>query len=928
MRWERLFDESPAARRRLVLVLYALVGPIFSGVLLLVRNPAGPRWAVAAVAGLILAGAAALLLQRSPTTRDWIFPVAIAPTVCCGLAFAACAPVGAAYLGVIGAPLAWAAVLFEAPVVLAAFATATVTCFAVLLEAEGPLAAVGGTAVFSTINGLVGWVVFGMSGHLRETKARLRVGVERDLALLRAIPDVLARIDRQGRFLDLRAPAGDPLPLPREQLIGRSVFEFLPSEAAPRGREAMERAFAAETVQVIDYQAPYGGVLRRFEARIAAVAADEALVIRRDVTELGLAQEALRTSDAQLRTLVANMQEAVISVGPDLRVRSWAGAAEAIYGWSEAEATGRGVAELVQPDLPPAEASAMAARVAAEGAARAVARQRRKDGTQLYVDASLAALRDEGGAVSGYLAVVRDVTEQKRAERELRRSEERLRLALAAGDHVAWDWDVERDLLTQGGGRDGAPAALVGEGPRSTETWRSLVHPEDREGVWRALQDCVEGRSEEYVGHYRLRSEPGRWRWIRSHGRATRRDAGGRALRIVGTRTDVTETEELNQRLMAATRLASVGTLAAGVAHEINNPLTWVKSNLAYCLERLAGPAGGAGAAPPGELRESLAEALQGADRIEAIVKAMRSLGRPERPDAVEEVDVRDELLNALQMARNHLTQRAALSIAVPPALPRVKAKTNELGRVFLNLLMNAAQAIPEGASAQNRVAVAARAEDGEVVVEVADTGCGLSDEVRARMFEPFFTTKPVGQGTGLGLTIARAIVDAAGGRLEAEREEGRGARFRVCLPAVGGEGAPEARRPATAAGARSRSRVLVIDDEPMVRRSFERMLERHHEVVGLDSAAEALARLEAGERWDAILCDLMMSGTDGIAFHEALSVRFPALLPRLAFVTGGAFGERATRFLAEHEVPVVPKPVEVAALLEAVERLAGGGRG
>jgi len=391
---------------------------------------------------------------------------------------------------------------------------------------------------------------------------------------------------------------------------------------------------------------------------------------------------------------------------------------------------------------------------------------------------------------------------------------------------------------------------------------------------------------------------------------------------------DAERDRRMATQLAQSEKLAAIGQIAAGVAHEINNPLTWVKSNLAYCLERLAGPAGGAGAAPPGELRESLAEALQGADRIEAIVKAMRSLGRPERPDAVEEVDVRDELLNALQMARNHLTQRAALSIAVPPALPRVKAKTNELGRVFLNLLMNAAQAIPEGASAQNRVAVAARAEDGEVVVEVADTGCGLSDEVRARMFEPFFTTKPVGQGTGLGLTIARAIVDAAGGRLEAEREEGRGARFRVCLPAVGGEGAPEARRPATAAGARSRSRVLVIDDEPMVRRSFERMLERHHEVVGLDSAAEALARLEAGERWDAILCDLMMSGTDGIAFHEALSVRFPALLPRLAFVTGGAFGERATRFLAEHEVPVVPKPVEVAALLEAVERLAGGGRG
>jgi CheY-like chemotaxis protein len=264
----------------------------------------------------------------------------------------------------------------------------------------------------------------------------------------------------------------------------------------------------------------------------------------------------------------------------------------------------------------------------------------------------------------------------------------------------------------------------------------------------------------------------------------------------------------------------------------------------------------------------------------------------------------------------------------VPETLPRSRARTNELGRVFLNLLVNAAQAIPEGNASLNRIVVTASARAGEVVVEVRDSGLGVARHVRERIFDAFFTTKPVGVGMGLGLSIARSIVEGAGGRIEFESEEGRGATFRVRLPAVSpvSAAAPYVGHAPGSLPPRARRRVLVIDDEPLIGRSLERLLGRVHDVTVLLSAADALHRIDRGERWDAILCDFMMADLDGIGFYEALSARERGSLLRLAFITGGAFGERATRFLAEHDVPVLQKPLDPSVLLEMVEKLSASG--
>ena len=527
-----------------------------------------------------------------------------------------------------------------------------------------------------------------------------------------------------------------------------------------------------------------------------------------------------------------------------------------------------------------------------------------------------------------------DVSELKAAEQALRVGEERLRLALTSSRTVWWDHDVPRDVVTVGEGW----RALTGVDPASIHdlaSWLAAIHPDDVATSLGQRQAVLEGRLDRFEDERRLRTAAGQWTWARVRGEVTGRDEGGRPLRVVGTVADIDELHALQERLLAATRLASVGTLAAGVAHEINNPLAWIHANLELAVERLDAAAPEAWAAVAAEVRVLLRESIQGTSRIAEIVKAMRSLGRPERAEEARPLDVGEELQHAVQMVRNQLQQRARLLIDVAPGLPPVQARTSELGRVFLNLLLNAVQAVPEGRPEEHLISVAARSGAGELVVEVRDSGAGISPEVMRRLFDPFFTTKPVGQGTGLGLAIARSIVVAAGGRIEVESEPGRGAAFRVHLPAaatasaLAGPGAPVP--PAPRPQARPRRRVLLVDDELAVASAVGRSLGRSHDVTVLGSAEEALRRLDAGERWEAMLVDLMMPGTDGIALHQRLGASHPELLARLAFLSGGAFGERATSFLADHEVVLVAKPARRDELLEVIERLAGapppGGR-
>jgi signal transduction histidine kinase len=243
---------------------------------------------------------------------------------------------------------------------------------------------------------------------------------------------------------------------------------------------------------------------------------------------------------------------------------------------------------------------------------------------------------------------------------------------------------------------------------------------------------------------------------------------------------DVTERRAMQAQLVAAGRLAAVGTMARGVAHEINNPLTYVISGLQYVADDLQELAEHLPAGRLAELEAALADARRGADQVRFVVNDLQAYSRDR--DRLEPVQLERALDLAASMASNHLRDRARL-IKDYREMPPVLANEVRLGQVFLNLLVNAAQAIPAGRPGGNAVRISARTEQGRAVVEVHDTGCGIPAQIKERIFDPFFTTKAVGEGTGLGLFIADGIVKGMGGTIRFESEPGRGSTFIVTLP-------------------------------------------------------------------------------------------------------------------------------------------------
>jgi PAS domain S-box-containing protein len=399
-------------------------------------------------------------------------------------------------------------------------------------------------------------------------------------------------------------------------------------------------------------------------------------------------------------------------------------------------------------------------------------------------------------------------------------------------------------------------------------------------------------------------------------------DQSGKIQHYVGLRRDVTERRRTERALRVSERMASVGTLAAGVAHEINNPLTYVLLNLTYLREQLAHASLGTKAQPE-RVQLALDRALEGAERVSSIVKDLRTLSRPD-DCTIHVVDPRALLDSALRMVGNDIRHRARLVEDFRP-IPRVMANEARLSQVFLNLLVNAVQALDGITTRPAEITVVtATDERGFAVVEVGDTGCGIPAEHLHRIFDPFFTTKPVGLGTGLGLAVCHSTVKAMEGEIQVQSVVGTGSRFRVVLPpaaSVGREPSPEPTR-ASVHRTLTSQRVLVMDDDLAVGEALRQALSEH-DVTVVGSARAGLEAVERGA-FSAIFCDVMMPVMTGIQFYEELSLRDRSLLDRVVFMTGGVLTDAARAFLAERAVPCLEKPVSLDQLEAALGQLSG----
>jgi len=455
-----------------------------------------------------------------------------------------------------------------------------------------------------------------------------------------------------------------------------------------------------------------------------------------------------------------------------------------------------------------------------------------------------------------------------------------------------------------------------GEVTPSLTTLLTRIHPIDAASV-RSMYERARKNLPAAIAplEFRIVQPDGELRTVQVRTKVTR-DASGAPIAMLCTTTDVSEHRETAARLVFTDRMASIGTLAAGVAHEINNPLAFISAHLDLIAHELGAT----------EQASLLGEMRKGVDRITTIVRGLQAFSRTDEERRAP-LDLEHVLELAVVMAGTQIRHRAEL-VRSYAALPPVVANQATLGQVFLNILVNATEAIPEGQVDRHTITIRARTDAaGWAIIEIADTGRGIAREIQPQIFDPFFTTKPIGAGIGLGLSICHGIVRSLGGELGFTSELGKGSVFRIALPPAASPvraPAPAVVAPLPTLTARAKTRVLIIDDEVVFANALRRLLARDgHQLTIAHHGKDAIARAEAGERFDAILCDLMMPAMSGMEVFSRLKAIAPEQAARMIFLTGGAFSASAKRFLDQMTNSWFDKPCDLVALRAAILRVA-----
>jgi PAS domain S-box-containing protein len=517
-----------------------------------------------------------------------------------------------------------------------------------------------------------------------------------------------------------------------------------------------------------------------------------------------------------------------------------------------------------------------------------------RDGREIPVDVALGTVELDGRA--GAVLFLSDVSDRRTAEAALRSSEARFRA-----------------LVTS------APDAIL------ILRWPYILFVNPEGARLLELESCdaavgVDIRRHLSADHVRIAEErlklqatgvrvvaPYEYQGVASHGKLVEVDVSTMPIEFEnGPATlvyarDVTERNLILARLREAEKLTAVHSLAAGVAHEINNPLSYVLLNLEF-LERELPDLGG-DPARVAALQRRLADTRHGAERVKHIVRDLQALTRKDEMIRGQ-VELDQILDHTLHLLRRELQQGITVTTDFAEA-PCVVGNPTRIEQLFSNLLLNAAHALQESDAPERSLKVTLRAGNGHVLTEITDNGCGMTEQVLSRAFEPFFTTKALGIGAGLGLAICRRIVDDLAGRIEVDSRPLSGTTVRVYLPSC--DSAPRARP--TPQPAAARGRVLLVDDERAVAESLRHALHDELDVETAGSARDARALLEAGKHFDAVLCDLTMPEETGADFFEYVRVKYPSLAKRFVFMSGGVFNTNTHAFLEHSGCAHVEKP-------------------
>ncbi len=433
-------------------------------------------------------------------------------------------------------------------------------------------------------------------------------------------------------------------------------------------------------------------------------------------------------------------------------------------------------------------------------------------------DFSIKPVYSESGRVTSLIVEASDISDAVRTRETLRVAQNRLDNATRNANLGVWDWNPQTDEAWFNDRWFSMLGYGVDELPYTGQTWVSLLHPDDHDEILAELMRHIEGQTPEFRGEFRMRCKDGSWCWILTVGRVTERDALGNAVRVSGVHFDETERRQMQMQLAQAQRLESIGNLAAGVAHEINTPMQFVSDNLEFLIEGVeAAESVVAGVEEQLTMQEQTGsshlsrawleklskttgytrfrsdtagaakDCRDGCQRVVTIVHAMRQLSHP-GTDAHHLADINEVISGAAIVTRNRWKFVADLQLHLDPGLPQIECRAVELSQVIVNMIVNAADAMPEpepgSGTISGLITINTKGDSQNVIITVSDNGSGIRPDILQKIFDPFFTTKPVGKGTGQGLSIAHDIVvNRHRGKLSVESQLGEGTAFTIVLP-------------------------------------------------------------------------------------------------------------------------------------------------
>jgi PAS domain S-box-containing protein len=544
----------------------------------------------------------------------------------------------------------------------------------------------------------------------------------------------------------------------------------------------------------------------------------------------------------------------------------------------------------------------------------------RKDGSRLDGEVNAGLIKYKGKPAD--LVIIRNVTERKQMEVALRQSEERYRTIIEDMDEGYFELDLAGNFTVV----NDAHCRNVGYTRQELVGmhYSRVVHEEDPEAVRKGLKRMFKTGQPSLGLHRKVLRKDGSIRFAEIS-MFPLRSEDGKTIGFRGIGWDITEHKwaeeekrQLEQKAQVTSRLASVGEMAAGVAHEINNPLTGVIGYAQLLMD---------GKDIPSDIRRDLAAINEGAQRVASIVKRLLVFSRQVKPER-RDVDINELIESTLALRAYHLrVNNIKVTIQLAPDLPETMADPGQLQQVFLNLVVNAETEM-KLARGKGKLLIKTEKVDNTIRISFKDNGPGIAKKNLERIFDPFFTTREVGQGTGLGLSLCHGIVAEHNGRIYAESKLGKGATFIMELPVVTEAEQPKPSEPVVEEPEKvAKARILVVDDEQVIRDLVKRVLGGEgYEVETVDNAGDALKKIE-GKRYNLVLIDIKMPGMDGVELYERIQKIARSLARRVVFITGDILSAHTEKFLSETKVAHIDKPFSAEQLKREVRRALTGGR-